>query len=208
MRKINSTDRYQTEKAIIDALLKISEIIKKTTRMNRQSKRTSGGDGDQKQHRHSHRYNQTNDVPIPPSMRTLESNISGFNHRYTMHSSQRPTNCNRAPIILWNPRLHGKSYCYLCKKDELRYLEKRFDSFSKRRKIRIDHRNQNPAYKCHRYYASCSSESLLSDDHYGKRSSRRYQTKRKSSSSKKSRGVDCFCQTSYDHNYLYSTSNC
>jgi hypothetical protein len=100
MKKISSVQRYQTEKAIIDALLKISEIIKKTTNINSYSKKTTG-DGD-KQQRH---------IPIPPPMRTLESYVSGFNQQSAISSSsQRPLNSNRAPIVVWNSRSHSKLY--------------------------------------------------------------------------------------------------
>ena len=83
-------EKYQTEKAIIDALLKISEIIKKTTH----SKKTAG-DGDTKQQR-----NEIYDAPISPSIRTRLPYVSDFNQQYAMSSLQRPLNCNRAPIVL------------------------------------------------------------------------------------------------------------
>jgi hypothetical protein len=92
MKKVDSTQCYQTEKAIIDALLKISEIVQKTE-VNRQhqkykrSKKTIG-DGD---------YNDLyvdHEVPMPPPMRTLDSFVSDLNQR----SLQRPSNCNQASI--------------------------------------------------------------------------------------------------------------
>ncbi|CAF0970997.1 unnamed protein product [Adineta ricciae] len=123
--------------------------------MGRQSKRaTARGDGECN-------YNQVHHIPIPPTTSTLESYISEF--------SQRPTNYNRAPIIIWNPR----SY------------QKRLYSISKRQS---------------RHHVSCSLGS--------KRSSRRHEEKCKSSNSKKNRRVNCYCQTSSDLGYLYSTSNC
>ena len=83
MKKVGLVQRRRTEKDIIDALLKISEIIQKTeTSRNRQkllnahqhSKKTIG-DGD---------YNEFDDeqqkVPIPPSIRRIDSYVSGFNH--------------------------------------------------------------------------------------------------------------------------------
>jgi len=102
MKKVSSIQRYQTEKAIIDALLKISEIIKKTRNTNQHSKKRTG-DGDKKQQRNEYNYAEIYDVPIPPPMRTLESYVSSFNKQYGMSSS----NCNRAPILLLNSRPYG-----------------------------------------------------------------------------------------------------
>jgi hypothetical protein len=102
MKKVSSIQRYQTEKAIIDALLKISEIIKKTKNTNQHSKKTTG-DGDKKQQRNEYDDAEIHHVPIPPPMRTLESYVSSFNKQYAMSSS----NCNRAPILLLNSRPYG-----------------------------------------------------------------------------------------------------
>jgi hypothetical protein len=102
MKRIYSTHRYQTEKAIIDALLKISEIVKKT-QLSRQSHvltyRNQHGkkpvsDGDTRHYEND--YHAICNGPVPPPMRTLDSYVSGFNQQYP----QRPSNCNRAPIIL------------------------------------------------------------------------------------------------------------
>jgi hypothetical protein len=117
MKKIGSTQHRRTEKAIIDALLKISEIVQKTeasrqhqksTNTNKRSKKTVG-DGD---------YNELHDdeqqqVPIvPPLMRTLDSYVSAFNQQ----SFHRPSNSNQTsthkskPYILnspWNPQENG-----------------------------------------------------------------------------------------------------
>lgn len=87
MTKVSSTQDYHHEKAIIDALLKISEIVQKTE-TNRQyaktkkpSKRTVG-DGDFSELVCENEHQQ---VPLPPPMRTLESYVSGFNQ----NSSQK-----------------------------------------------------------------------------------------------------------------------
>jgi hypothetical protein len=93
MNKVDSTQNYQTEKAIIDALLKISEIVQKTE-VNRhhqkykRSKRTVG-DGDCNDFYADHEQHQ--EVPMPPPMRTLDSYVSGLNQR----SLQKPSNCNQ-----------------------------------------------------------------------------------------------------------------
>ena len=84
----------RTERAIIDALLKISEIVQKTEAIRERQKPTNAtkrprklvGDGDTDQQR----------VPVPPPMRTLDSQLSTMNHRPV----QQPSNCNRAT----NPR--------------------------------------------------------------------------------------------------------
>ena len=115
MKKVSSVQRYESEKAIIDALLKISEIIKKTT--------TTTSHSDKKQSRHEYNY-----TPIPPPMRTLESYVSGFNQHYSS-SSQRPVNCNRAPMVLWNDNNHYR------KKSSRKYQS--FDSH-KRRRMKCD----------------------------------------------------------------------
>lgn len=86
MKKVHSMQRYQTERAIIDALLKISEIMKKATSMK-------SGDGDKTAQRNEY------DVPIPPSMRTFKSE---FNKR-------------SSSILRWNSRrstYHRKKYQY------------------------------------------------------------------------------------------------
>lgn len=89
MTQVSSMQDYRSEKAIIDALLKISEIVQKTE-TNRQYQQThkrskkTVGDGD---------YNESMDeqqqqVPIPPPMRTLESYVSGFNQNSAQKSSK------------------------------------------------------------------------------------------------------------------------
>jgi hypothetical protein len=97
MKKDGSTQRRRTEKAIIDALLKISEIVQKTeasrqrqksTDTNKLSKKTVG-DGDYNELYDDEQQQQQ--VPVPPVMRTLDSYVSGFNEP----SSQRPSNCNQ-----------------------------------------------------------------------------------------------------------------
>ena len=82
----------RTERAIIDALLKISEIVQKTEagREHRQSMNSNKrsrkllGDGD----------TDRQQVPVPPQMRTLDSHLSALNHR----PIQQPSNCNQASI--------------------------------------------------------------------------------------------------------------
>jgi hypothetical protein len=94
MKKVGLTQRHQTEKAIIDALLKISEIIQKTEtnrksiNANKCSKKTVG-DGD---YNEFYDDNEQQQVPTPPPMRTLDSYVSGFNQ----YSLQKPSNCNQA----------------------------------------------------------------------------------------------------------------
>jgi hypothetical protein len=87
MKNVGSIERYQTEKGIIDALLKISEIIKKTTHTDQQFKKTTG-DGDKK-HQNEYAYDEICNVPIPPPMRTLESYVSGFNKQYYSTAKNR-----------------------------------------------------------------------------------------------------------------------
>ncbi len=94
MKKNGLTQSHPTEKAIIDALLKISEIVKKTE-ANRQHQKLINtkktvGDGD-----YNELYNDNQQqVPLPPAMRTLDSYISCFNQQ----SLQKPSNCNQASI--------------------------------------------------------------------------------------------------------------
>ena len=81
MSKVSSLQDYHHEKAIIDALLKISEIVQKTetnrqyAKTKKRSKRTVG-DGDFNELVCENEHQQ---VPVPPPMRTLESYVSGFN---------------------------------------------------------------------------------------------------------------------------------
>lgn len=87
MTKVSSIEDYHHEKAIIDALLKISEIVQKTetnrqvSKTKKQSKRTIG-DGDYNEMISETEQQQ---VPLPPAIRTLESYVSGFNQ----NSSQK-----------------------------------------------------------------------------------------------------------------------
>jgi len=152
MKNVSSIERYQTEKAIIDALLKISEIIQKTTNTNQQYSKKISGDGDKKQQRNEYDYH----VPIPPPMRTLESYISGFNKKYAIMSS---SNCNRAPILLWNSRPY---------------------TAGKNRRISNDY--QESTHKRHRYDNSSSISSLSnnrkkSSGYYTKESNKRPRVK-------------------------------
>lgn len=87
MKNIDSLRKYQTEKTIVDAVLKISNIIKKITRTDQYSKQSISNE---------HRIRDCQ-VPIPPPMRTLESYVSSFNKQYVISSS----NCNRASIFLF-----------------------------------------------------------------------------------------------------------
>lgn len=82
MTRLHSSHRRRTERAMIDALLKISEIIKKTEK-NRNASKKPIGDGD---------YSSSTRVPVPPPMRTLDSYVSTLNQQ----SAQQPSNCNRA----------------------------------------------------------------------------------------------------------------
>ncbi|UJR33069.1 hypothetical protein I4U23_020528 [Adineta vaga] len=89
MKKVGSTRRHHTEKTIIDALLKISEIVQKTEtsrqtkNVNKNSKKAIG-DGDYKGLYNNEKEDQQ--VPVPPPMRTLDSYVSEFN---------QPSNCNQ-----------------------------------------------------------------------------------------------------------------
>lgn len=89
MKTKGSIQCHQTEKAIIDALLKISEIIQKTE-MNREDQKSklTLSDGDCNNNNHHHLQQQ---VPIPPPIRTLDSYMTSFNH-------QTPSNCNQTSI--------------------------------------------------------------------------------------------------------------
>jgi hypothetical protein len=96
MKKFGLIQNHQTEKAIIDALLKISEIVQKTeaSRQGQKSINTNKclkktvGDGD-----YNELYNDNQQqVPLPPPMRTFDSYVSGFNQK----SLQKSSNCNQA----------------------------------------------------------------------------------------------------------------
>ncbi|CAF1100717.1 unnamed protein product [Rotaria sordida] len=189
MKKFSSIQRYQTEKAIIDALLKISEIIKKTTNINQFSKKTTG-DGDKKQQRYKYDYAEIHDGPIPPPMRTFESYISGFNQRYAIPSLQRSSNFNRAPILLWNSRSHDKQYYSVSKK-----------------RISNDYCDRELAHKQRRYNNLSPSISSLSDNYYRKKSLRHHHSKQKLSRANKRQRINCACHASYDDN-VYSASDC
>ncbi|CAF3790514.1 unnamed protein product [Adineta steineri] len=179
MKKIRSVQRYQTEKAIIDALLKISEIIKKTTRTNQHSKNTIV-DGDTKQLRKEYDYDEIYNVRTPHSHRSY------VNQNYNLPSVQRSSNCIQTPIILWKTRSHNK----------------RYDSTVQRQRIHDNNYDREFTYK-HRY---CDPSSSSSEMHHQKRSSR-YHPKQKSSESTKSRRFRCKCQSLHNDNN-YNISDC
>ena len=89
MNRVDSMEDYQSEKAIIDALLKISEIVQKTEANRRHQKhkhsKKTVGDGDCNAFYVDHEQHQ--EVPMPPPMRTLDSYVSGLN--------QQSSNCNQ-----------------------------------------------------------------------------------------------------------------
>ena len=105
MKKLSLAQRHRSEKTIIDALLKISQVVQKIEASRKRPNsayaskhsRSSAGDGDYTPMLNN---NQQEHVPVPPSMRTLDSYISGFNHQ----SIQQPSNCNHASIH--KPRQH------------------------------------------------------------------------------------------------------
>ncbi len=108
MKKVGLTERHRTEKAIIDALLKISEIVQKTEASRQRQKsintntcsKKTVGDGD---YNELYDDNEQQKVPVPPPMRTLDSYISGFNQQ----SLQKPSNCNQ--VSIHRPRQYPSS---------------------------------------------------------------------------------------------------
>jgi len=141
MKKSGLIQNHQTEKAIIDALLKISEIVQKTEasrqgqksiNTNKCSKKTVG-DGDYNE-LYNDNQQQQQQVPLPPPMRTFDSYVSGFNQK----SLQKPSNCNQAS-------------------------EKQCPDHN-------DYKGQEHSYKRH-YYDISSVCSSLNDRHHRKKSS-------------------------------------
>ena len=84
MNSFDSENRHQRERAIIDSLLKISEIIRKTenSRKHQVAVKQAAGDGN----------TIDGQVTLPSPMRNLDSNVSELNHSII----QQPSNCNRA----------------------------------------------------------------------------------------------------------------
>ena len=108
MKKFN--EHRPTEKEVIDALLKISEIVQKTE-ANRQCDKSTNtnkfwkqtvGDGD---YNNFDEENEQQEVPIPPPMRTLDSYVSGFNQQ----PLQAASNCNQASVHKSRPSSFNKS---------------------------------------------------------------------------------------------------
>ena len=118
MKKIDLVQRRRNEKAIIDALLKISEIVHKTEinrqhskspSTNKHSKKTVG-DGDC----NDLSNDELQKVPVPPTMHALDSYVSGLSQQ----SLQNPSNCNETSIhkskqsisnSLWNSEDKSKT---------------------------------------------------------------------------------------------------
>jgi len=142
MKKVGSTQHRRTEKAIIDALLKISEIVQKTeasrqrqksTNTNKRSKKTVG-DGD---YNELHDDEQQQQVPIvPPLMRTLDSYVSDFNQQ----SFHRPSNSNQTST-------------HRSKQDNQSLGNQGLDS--------NDYKDQQRSYKRHYYDTSSASDDHL-----------------------------------------------
>ncbi|CAF2092046.1 unnamed protein product [Rotaria magnacalcarata] len=170
MKKVGLVQRRRTEKAIIDALLKISEIVQKTeTNRNRQkllnthqhSKKTIG-DGD---------YNEFDDeqqkVPVPPSIRKIDSYVSGFNHE----SSEKPLNSNHLSTYK-----SKQSSSWHSQETDQRHNR----SFEQ---VHVDYKSSEHTKK--RYHDNSSSTSLSSDDNlYRKKSSKQHSSHKSIQSNK------------------------
>lgn len=174
MKKVGVTQRRRTEKAIIDALLKISEIVQKTE-ISRQHQKSNNkpskkiiGDGDCNEVLHDE-HQQAQQVPVPPSTRTLDSFVSVFNQP----SLEKSSNCSETSITkskqqllnpLWNVQNKGK---FSMRSQNIRYvriLGQEIPDIN-------DCKSTEHSYK--RCYSDCSSVSLsLNDDHHRKKSSK------------------------------------
>ncbi|CAF3533956.1 unnamed protein product [Adineta steineri] len=160
MKKNNLVQHHQTEKAIIDALLKISEIVQKTESSRQRQKSTNKrsknlvGEGD---YNELYDNEQQQQVPVPPPMRTFDSYISGFNQQSLRTSS----NCNQisthALNLLENKKRNVQSSPIECTD-------------------KSDFENQECSYK--RHYDDISYSSNEDEDHPTK--STRYHTSHRS----------------------------
>ncbi|CAF3312676.1 unnamed protein product [Rotaria socialis] len=177
MKKLRSMQRYPTEKAIIDALLKISEIIKRTTETSQHPMKATG-DGDKKQSKYDYDCQEAYNRSIPSAMRTPDYPALDSNQQYTICSSQRSSNFNRAPIFQRDSRPY----------------DKRYYSVSKQR-IKNDYRDRTLARP--HYHETPSSRSSLLDNQYRRKSSR-FHSKHKLSRYDKIRCIHCKC---YQSNY-------
>ncbi|CAM4904106.1 unnamed protein product [Rotaria socialis] len=170
MKKVGLVQRRRTEKAIIDALLKISEIVQKTeTNRNRQKLlnahqhfKKAIGDGD---------YNEFDDeqqkVPVPPSIRKIDSYVSGFNHE----SSEKPLNSNH--LSTYKSKHSSSWHSQETDKPHNRSLEQ----------VYVHYKSSEHAKK--RYHDNSSSTSLSSDDNlYRKKSSKQHSSHKSVQSNK------------------------
>ncbi|CAF2407951.1 unnamed protein product [Rotaria sp. Silwood2] len=163
MKKIGLTQRRRTEKAIIDALLKISEIVQKTetSRQRQKSKKTIGdgdcsevhNDGDEEQQQ------QQQQVPVPPSMRTIDSYVSGFNQQ----SIEKSSYSNQTSIH--KPKQHILSPSWNSQETDQRYDRSLGQEYADNN----EYKNQEHSNKrC--YYDSSSTSLSSNDNHYRKKS--------------------------------------
>ncbi|CAF1428542.1 unnamed protein product [Rotaria magnacalcarata] len=179
MKKLRSMQRYSTEKAIIDALLKISEIIKRTTQTSQHPKKATD-DGNKKQSKYDYDCQETYNRLIPSAVRTLDYHVLDSNQQYTTCSSQRSSNFNRAPISQWDSRPYDKRYYSVSKQ--------RINNDYRDRTLTRPHYDETP-----------SPRSSLLDNQYRRRSSR-FHSKHKVSRYDKRRCIHCKCYRSNGYN--------
>ncbi|CAF0739151.1 unnamed protein product [Rotaria sordida] len=172
MKKIGLIQRRRTEKAIIDALLKISEIVQKTeTNRQRQKSKKTIGDGDYNEFHNDDDDKQQQQVPQPPSMRTIDSNVSGFNQQSIEKSSNsNQTSIHKPKQYTLNPSWNS---------------DKQYDrSLGQEHIDNNEYKNQEHSNK--RYYSYSSSTTSLSsnDNHYRKKFSKHYSSHKSIQSNK------------------------
>lgn len=107
MKKLHSVHRYQKEKAIIDALLKISDIIKQTTNINQYSRKTID-DIDKSYHTGEYDYNDVYDECISPRTRTSKAYVPDLHHSCRASTLKQLSNFNKAPMISCKSLLGSK----------------------------------------------------------------------------------------------------
>ncbi|CAF0745881.1 unnamed protein product [Rotaria sp. Silwood1] len=166
MKKDGFIQRRRTEKAIIDALLKISEIVQKTeTGRQRQKSKKIIGDGDYNDlHNDDAGDDEQQQVPVPPSMRTLDSYVSGFNQQ----SIDKPSNSNQTSIH--KPKQHILNPSWNSQEPD-----KRCDRSLGHDDVDNNNEFKNQEHSNKRYYYDSSSTSLSSNDnHYRKKSSQHH----------------------------------
>ncbi|CAF3640799.1 unnamed protein product [Adineta steineri] len=113
MKKNSLVQHHQTERGIIDALLKISEIVQKTESSRQHQKSTNKrsknlvGEGDYNELYDDNEQQQQ--VPVPPPMRTFDSYVSGFNQQSLRTSSNSNQISTHALNLLENKKRNVQS---------------------------------------------------------------------------------------------------